>query len=263
VSILNLNLENEFLRKKIIITGASRGLGAMLCKHLAERGAEIAMFSRSKEDMDSIKSKLKNSTNHISIKVDLTNNNLIRLAFRKAKSFLKHIDIILHIAGGGFGLKDKLITNKELNKLFQINLGAAIEINRLAIKYRNKNHSLKIIHVGSIASYEAVASVGYNVVKSALAAYVRSLGRELYKSKVLVTGILPGGFTAPGNAMERFKKKNFKEYKNFIKTRLPRGIMGSVDEILPMLLFLCSSHSSMMGGCMVPIDAGEGKSYQI
>jgi 3-oxoacyl-[acyl-carrier protein] reductase len=152
---------------------------------------------------------------------------------------------------------------EDLKKLFQVNLGAAIEINRLAIKHRNKNHFLKLIHVGSIASYEAVASVGYNIVKSALAAYVRSLGRELYKNKVLVTGIMPGGFIAPGNAMERFKKKNLKEYKNFIKTRLPRGIMGSADEILPILLFLCSNHSSMMGGCMVPIDGGEGKSYQI
>lgn len=260
---LNLNLEKEFLGKKIIITGASRGLGAMLCKCLAERGAQIAMFSRSKIEMESIRGKLKNSSDHISIKVDLLKNNSIDLAFRKAKKFLKHIDIILHIAGGGFGLKDKLISNKDLKKLFQVNLGAAAEINRLAIKYRNKNHFLKFIHVGSIASYEAAASVGYNVVKSALASYVRSLGRELYHNKVLVTGIMPGGFTAPGNAMERFKKKNPKEYKNFIKTRLPRGIMGTVDEILPILLFLCSNHSSMMGGCMVPIDAGEGKSYQI
>ena len=39
--------------------------------------------------------------------------------------------------------------------------------------------------------------------------------------------------------------------------------MGNVNEILPILLFLCSKHSSMMGGCLVPIDAGEGKAYQI
>ena len=37
--------------------------------------------------------------------------------------------------------------------------------------------------------------------------------------------------------------------------------MGNVDEIIPMILFLCSDFSAMMGGCMVPIDAGEGKSY--
>jgi len=88
------------------------------------------------------------------------------------------------------------------------------------------------------------------------------LGRELYKDKVVVTGILPGGFIAPGNAMERLRKKNIKAYKKFIKTRLPRGLMSNADEVLPMLLLLCSKHSSMMGGCLVPIDAGEGKAYQ-
>ena len=62
--------------------------------------------------------------------------------------------------------------------------------------------------------------------------------------------------------MARFKSKNIKEYKKFIKNRLPRGRMGQVEEILPILLFLCSKHTSMMGGCLIPIDAGEGKAYQ-
>jgi NAD(P)-dependent dehydrogenase (short-subunit alcohol dehydrogenase family) len=117
--------------------------------------------------------------------------------------------------------------------------------------------------VGSTASSEAIGSVGYNVVKSALSGYVKSLGRQLIKNKVIVTGILPGGFTAPGNSMERLKRKNKSGYNNFIKTHLPRGIMGNVNEILPLLLFLCSSHSSMMGSCLVPIDAGEGRAYQV
>ena len=56
--------------------------------------------------------------------------------------------------------------------------------------------------------------------------------------------------------------KNIKAYRKFIKTRLLRTIMESANEILPMLLFLCSKLSSMMGGCLVPIDAGEGKAYQ-
>jgi hypothetical protein len=61
--------------------------------------------------------------------------------------------------------------------------------------------------------------------------------------------------------MDRFKKKILKLTKNLLMKRLPRKKMGKVNEIIPMLLFLCSSHASMMGGCMVPIDAGEGKSY--
>ena len=260
---LDLNLEKEFFGKRVIVTGASRGLGAVACEALAKRGAKIAMLSRSKKEMDNLKSRLKNPSNHISIKVDLLKNNGIKLAIKKAKKFLKQIDIVLHIAGGGFGLKETLINNEDLKILLQVNLGAAAEINRLIVSSKTKNQSLKLVHVGSIASNEAVASIGYNVAKSALSTYVKSLGRELYKNKVVVTGILPGAFIATGNAMERLKKKNLKDYKKFIKTRLPRGVMADVNEVLPMLLFLCSKHSSMMGGCLVPMDAGEGKAYQI
>ncbi|MDC3089834.1 SDR family oxidoreductase [Candidatus Pelagibacter sp.] len=260
---LNLNLENEFINKKIIVTGASRGLGAETCKALALRGAKIAMFSRSKIKMDKLRKLMKNPSSHISVKVDLLKSSSLKVAVQRAKKFLKEIDIVIHVAGGGYGLKNSLIKSSDLKTLFQINLGAAVEINNLFVKNKRKNKSLKLIHVGSIASNEAVGSVGYNIVKSALAAYVRSLGRELYSNKVLVTGILPGGFIAEDNAMDRLKKKNKNIYKNFIKNRLPRGVMGKVDEIIPMLLFLCSKHSEMMGGCLIPMDAGEGRAYQI
>ena len=263
MSILDLNLENEFVDKRVIVTGASRGLGAMVCVALAKRGAKIAMLSRSKKDMDILKKSLKNPFDHIAIKVDLLKNNKIKLAIERAKKFLIKIDIVIHIAGGGLGLKDKLIKSEDLRKLLQINLVSSVEINRLIVKNNLKNYPLKLVHVGSIASSEAVGSVGYNVSKAALAAYVKSLGRELYQNNVIVTGILPGGFTSPGNAMERFKNKNLKDYKKFIRTRIPRGVMGEANDILPMLLFLCSKHSSMMGGCLVPIDAGESKAYQI
>ena len=133
----NLNLDKEFFGKRIIVTGASRGLGAMACKALAERGAKIAMLSRTKKEMDNLKNSLKNPTNHISIKVDLLSNNKIKIAIKKAKKFLKEIDIVLHVAGGGFGLKEKLIKDKDLKTLLQINIGAAAEINRLVIKSKN------------------------------------------------------------------------------------------------------------------------------
>ena len=211
---LNLNLDKEFINKKIIVTGASRGLGAMLCKALAERGAKLAMLSRSKKEMNKLISNMKNSSNHVSINVNLLKNKQIVEAIKKAKKFLKNIDIVLHVAGGGFGLKDALVKENDLKLLFQANLGAAAEINRLIVRDKVKQKTLKLIHVGSTASIEAVGSVGYNVVKSALAGYVRSLGRKLIKNKVIVTGILPGVFIAQGNAMERLKKKIIRLIKN-------------------------------------------------
>ncbi len=256
-----LNLDKSFKNKKIIVTGSSRGLGLETCKILASKGALLAMLSRSNSEMLKLKKKFHNSSKHICIETDLQNNPNINNSFLKAKKFLKSIDIIIHIAGGGLGLKKPLLKSFEITKLLQLNLLSIVELNRLAIEHKKKSKSLKLIHVGSITSYEGVGSVGYNTAKAALAAYVRSLGREVYKENIIVTGIMPGGFIAEGNSMYRLKENNINAYKKFINERLPRKKMGTVDEIIPMLLFLCSDFSSMMGGCMVPIDAGEGKSY--
>ena len=56
-------------------------------------------------------------------------------------------------------------------------------------------------------------------------------------------------------------QSNIDTYKNFIKERLPRGIMGKTSEIIPLIKFLCSENSGMMSGCLIPIDGGESKSY--
>lgn len=49
----------------------------------------------------------------------------------------------------------------------------------------------------------------------------------------------------------------------FVAERLPRGTLAEADELVPLIGFLCSDGASMMGGCLVPIDAGEGKTYSI
>ena len=61
--------------------------------------------------------------------------------------------------------------------------------------------------------------------------------------------------------MARLQEVNPNAYKAFINERLPRQIMGDASELIPMLVLLCSEGASMMGGCLVPMDAGEGRSY--
>ena len=122
---------------------------------------------------------------------------------------------------------------------------------------KNKNKG-NIVHVSSVASREAIASVGYNTVKASINAYVRSLGNELADTGIVITGIIPGAFMANNNAMERFKNTNPKGFSDY-ENRLPRGKVADVAEIYSLIEFLVSDSASMMSGCMVPIDAGEGK----
>ena len=91
-------------------------------------------------------------------------------------------------------------------KLINLNFLSSVEINNKFIPIL-KNKNSKIVHIGSIASYEAVGSVGYNCAKSLITSYVRSIGRILIKKKIIVTGIMPGGFIGYKNAMWRLKKK--------------------------------------------------------
>ena len=249
--------------QRILITGASRGLGAVAAIALAKLGARLVLFARSREKLESVRQTCVDPERHLSISVDFLEVNQVEPAVRKAQEFLGGIDVVLHAAGGGLGFRDDLLKPEEFSKLFALNLGAAAEINRLVVPEMMERRSGKLVHVGSIASSEGVGSVGYNTVKAALAAYVRTLGRELNRFNVIATGILPGGFISPGNAMARLQETNPEAYSSFIEDRLPRQIMGGADELIPMLLLLCSEGASMMGGCLVPIDAGEGKAYII
>ena len=234
--------------KKAIITGASYGLGAVCAKALEKAGASLILISRSQ---------IKTAKPHISISCDLTKKDELRLAIEKAGD----VDIVLHVLGGGLGLRDPLLSWDDLQKLFTLNVGAAAEINRLVLPGMIKRGSGNLVHVGSVASSEASASVGYNTVKAALSAYVRFLGREVAGSGIVATGILPGSHISPGNSWERLKERKPEVVEKVIEDRIPRKFLGSAEELIPIILLLCSKQASMMSGCMVPIDAGEGRAY--
>lgn len=249
--------------KRILITGASKGLGAVAAVAFAERGARVVLLARSQDKLEAVRLSCKDSERHLSIPVNLLEIKEIQSVVPKAKEFLGGIDVVLHAAGGGLGLKDDFLSHGDFLKLFALNLGAAAEINRLVFPEMKERRAGNLVHVGSIASNEGIGSVGYNTVKAALAAYVRSLGRELNRFNIIATGILPGGFISSGNAMARLQENNPEAYQRFIEELLPRKIMGEAKELIPMLVLLCSDEASMMGGCLVPIDAGEGRAYSL
>lgn len=247
--------------KHILITGASNGLGSVCAKALAEEKAHIVLMARSGEKLDKIKESCKDPEKHLSIAVDLTDMQKLQSSITKAKEFLRHIDVVLHVAGGGLGLRDPLLSSSDLIKLITLNLVVAAEINRLVVPEMVERRRGNIVHVASIASSEATGSVGYNTAKAALAAYVRTLGREIAGSGVVVTGILPGSFYTQGNMWGNRWANNPEMLERFIEEKLPRKFLGKADELVPMILLLCSDAASMMGGCLVPIDAGEGMGY--
>ena len=66
-----------FKNKTILITGASRGLGASMAESFANQGASVVLLARDLNKLESVRKKLKNSSKHLSISVDLTDLTLI------------------------------------------------------------------------------------------------------------------------------------------------------------------------------------------
>lgn len=255
---MDLNLNN----KKILITGASKGLGAVAARALAKEGATLVLIARSAAELEKVKNGCQDSNKHLGLALDLSNKDDLGKGINKAKQFLSEVDVVLHAVGGGLGKHNPQLSWEELQELFTLNVSVAAEINRLIVPEMKKRGRGNLVHIGSLCSDEAVGSVGYNTVKAALAAYVRSLGREIAGSGLVATGILPGGFYAPGNAWERLEANKPEIVKNIINERLPRKRLGQAEELIPMILLLCSESASMMSGCLVPMDAGEGRTYE-
>ena len=221
--------------RKVLVTGASRGLGKVVVDAFLADGDEVIPITRNE--------------------IDFT-----RLLNRWT---IPQADVVIHCAGGGLGYRDPLLDPAQLLELFQVNVSGAAEINRSVIPGMVSRGTGTIIHVCSIASGEAVGSVGYNTVKTALAGYVRSLGREMAPHGIVVTGIAPGAFQCAGNSMDRLETTSPEAYREFIEKRLPRGRMGKAVELVPIIKFLASPGASMFAGCVVPIDAAEGRYYTL
>lgn len=251
----------KFAGKRVLVTGASRGLGHVAALAFAQAGANVIAAGRAREPLETLRAAMPKSGQHEIFAADLLAGGQIEALAALVHERFGGADVILHALGGGYGFRDALLSREQFSILHDVNLGIGAELNRLLIPTMIKSEGGRIIHVGSIASGEAVGSVGYNTVKAALAAYVRSLGREIAGQGVIVSAVLPGAFFGPENAFRRLEARSPDVVKDFVERRLPRRKVGDAEEIVPLIFLLAGPDALMMAGSCVPIDAGEGVAY--
>lgn len=252
-------MTNSFINKNILVVGSSTGLGYAIGKKYLALNANVIFtgnknLSLLKKLQKKYSKKMKYFVGDLSIEAEVVDLcNFVKKEFKK-------VDIIVHALGGGFGLTNDLITYQDLMYLYKINLAAGVEINRLLFSSLKKKYSY-IIHVGSTASVQAIGSVGYNTVKTALRAYVKSFASRVIKQGVIVSSIMPGAFIAPNNHFEKMKKNNPNYFKDFENNKIKIDKISSYKDILPMICLLSCEEGKMLAGSNILIDACETNSY--
>jgi NAD(P)-dependent dehydrogenase (short-subunit alcohol dehydrogenase family) len=180
------------MTKTWFITGASRGLGALIAEQALERGDSVAATAR---DLAAIVSRLGDSPKLLPVALDVTDEAQARAAAQAAVARFGRIDILLNNAG--FGLLDAVeeATAQEIERIYATNVFGLLAVTRAVLPHMRRQRSGHVLNISSIGGYAASAGWGvYGSTKFAVEGLTDALALELEPLGIHATVIEPGFF---------------------------------------------------------------------
>jgi 3-oxoacyl-[acyl-carrier protein] reductase len=241
--------------KIAVVTGASKGIGASIAKHLAAEGAAVVVnYASSKEGAARVVDEIANvGGKAIAVQANVTKKAEVEQLFAKTQEVFSRLDILVNNAGIYEYLPIEDITEDHFHKQFDLNVLGLILTSQQAAKYFGSAGG-SIINISSIASTAtpATASV-YSATKAAVDAVTKSLAKELGPRKIRVNSINPGlveteGIQAAGVIGSDYQKQ--------IEAQTPLGRIGQPQDIAPAAVFFASSDSAWITGETLHIAGG-------
>ena len=183
----------SFKDKHVLITGASGGLGSALVKFLADRGARLAVTSRSEKALSQLISELPGKENTVAITADLSQPREVEKLAREALAALGHIDTLINNAGVGYFALMEEATPENMRHLFEVNTFAPMAMIQALIPQMEKRGGGRVINIVSCAGRVPIPTVGiYGGSKSALAVMTNTMRLELEPKGIDIINIYPG-----------------------------------------------------------------------
>lgn len=234
--------------KRVLVTGGSGGIGAAIVRAFANEGCQV-VFTYNK-NLSSAEA-LSNETGATALAVDMENTETIHATVEKAAEILGGIDILVNCAGIS---QIKLFTDlsdNDIARMVQINLTALMTVTQTAAPYMIRNHSGRIINIGSMwGKTGASCEVHYSATKAALEGFTKALAKELGPSHITVNCIEPGVIETPMNASLD------EETVQGLIDETPLMRLGTPSDVANAVLFLASDKASFITGQILGVDGG-------
>lgn len=240
---------NNITEKKILVTGASSGIGLALCKSLISSGNHVYAIGRDKEKVTEL---LRFEFFHF-IPADLSATLKIEEIYTEHLKNIK-LDGLVHCAGMEETIPLTLYDPEKVNDIFKINVFSGIELLRLFSKKKYSNDGASVVLFSSVMSeLGQPGKLGYCSSKAAILGVVRSMALELARRKFRVNAISPGVVQTP--MTEKLFELITEENRQKIIDMHPLGI-GVVEDVIPLVVFLLSDDSKWITGQNLKIDGG-------
>jgi 3-oxoacyl-[acyl-carrier protein] reductase len=252
---MDLNLKD----KKVLITGASTGIGAAIAEKFLDEGAIVIIVSRGSDKLYTTEKRLKTNFDKSRIYAkccDCTDYNSVSLLRVEVKNTFGELDIVVANVGDGQSLPDPIPDEKQWKKTWSTNFESALITSRAFLPMLEKSKG-SLLFISSIAGIEASgAPVDYSTAKTAVIALAKNMARKL-ASKVRVNVIAPGNIFFKNGVWDKKTQDNPENVKKIISSTVPMNRFGTTQEIADAAVFLCSSKSSFTTGSVLVIDGGQ------
>lgn len=243
--------------KRVLVTGASQGIGRAIALEFAGEGCRVAVVARREQQLrDLVEEMGGEQAGHSSFAADLMDDGGPSRALTALTAEDTHFDIVVHNVGGTMNVKDPLSPMEEWQRVWRFNVGIAIEINGLAIPAMRQQVWGRVIHVSSISAESLRGSGPYAAAKTYLNAYTITLGRAVAPDGIVVSALMPGAIFEDGGHWDNMRKTNPAIMADFLRHHHAVGRFGRADEISPFALFMASQHVTFAQGAAIAIDGG-------
>ncbi len=237
-----------------VVTGASRGLGREYAIGLAEAGAYVVCCSRNLEAVETTVSEIRvRGGSGEACELDVSRTGEAEDVFRGVAAHRGALDILVNNAGVE-EISDLVdVTEAQYDAIMGVNLKGSFFAAQAAARIMKRQKSGKILNVGSLGSAIGLAgSSVYCASKGGIVQLTRALAIELAEDNVQVNAIGPGYFRT--SMTEPF----FCDpgHKKWIEERIPMGRIGTGDDLIGTVIFLCSAASNYMTGQILYVDGG-------